>query len=119
MTTETKQSSGDKEKAQLKNKFVRMFRDALKTCPGATWTVEHWGGIRGSHPEWTHRFSPVGFVVWAETGLQPSLRCECESIDAKLSLDIVSYEIGEACENFDDAESGKGSLRSKIISSLP
>lgn len=115
MPTAIKKNDSEKQKSNLKNSFVRLLRDAVKSCPGATWTVEHWGGIRGEHPEWTHRFSPVGFVVWAETGLQPSLRDEVPAMDAKLGLDVVSYDIGEACENLDEPDAGKMTLRCKIL----
>lgn len=106
----------ERKKRALMSRFVELFKQAAKTNPGVDWVIEHWGGIRGEHPEWEHRFSPIGFVVWAATGQQPTLRDEIDALDSELGFDIASLSISQACE--EQGDNDRRSLRAKLISLL-
>ncbi len=109
-----KAADTEKAKQKIKERFLELFKQALKTNPGVSWSIESWGGIRGTHAEYDGRVSPIGYVVWAASGRWPTLINETDYLD-ELGFGPVSYEIGESCEHVDDEDAGSGSFRSKLL----
>ncbi len=105
------------EKDALLARFMELLIQGSKTNPGVKWRVETWGGLRGEHPEYTGRLSPIGFVAWSITGNWPTIVNETDHLDS-LGFESVSYALGEACENYDGEEAGKRTLRRRIVKRL-
>ncbi len=104
----------DRLKVALISRFIELLRKARKTNPGVTWIVDQWGGIRGRHPEFEGRVSPLGFVVWSITGEWPAIGDEITELD-KHGFESVSLALSVACEEFVDEAAARGSLRQRIL----